>query len=346
MLLAGRVRAEPGTLSVVQGEIKAAELLAAQYVSSAKALDAARIEHPIPDYPDTAFTWDACAAGNPYLIVKVRDQQVPLVTPGSPVNETVLAFAISTWAEIAYTDPSVTSLMFHIAEDLIYDINNDTFAVATPFDVKGGDQQEAGISAIGAAGSTSISHQPYTSTESTLTYNIKFTFMSSPLASQVASYQPSEGVQRISAGQFGDSDGQAFAAFSDLIARLYFNLVTAALGNACNSGCFSGAWRLLVNLPHSLLSVSMHACRYGDLIPVAAFVQNRLRRLAPGAAVYNGIPLFESLVLDGHDRLCIKETNTLYLVSIFHCNYRNTVVARACKVCHTVSFFCACRPER
>ena len=47
---------------------------------------------------------------------------------GQPVNVSVLSFAISSWAEIAYHDPSLTQYQFKIAEDLIYDIGNDTFA--------------------------------------------------------------------------------------------------------------------------------------------------------------------------------------------------------------------------
>ena len=53
--------------------------------------------------------------------------QVPIINVGQPVNESVMAFAISTWAEIAYHDPSLTKYYFKIAEDLIYDIANDTF---------------------------------------------------------------------------------------------------------------------------------------------------------------------------------------------------------------------------
>lgn len=54
--------------------------------------------------------------------------QVPLISVGQPVNESVLSFAISSWSEIAYHDPSLTQYQFKIAEDLIYDIGNDTFA--------------------------------------------------------------------------------------------------------------------------------------------------------------------------------------------------------------------------
>ena len=39
-----------------------------------------------------------------------------------------MSFAISSWSEIAYHDPSLTQYQFKIAEDLIYDIANDTFA--------------------------------------------------------------------------------------------------------------------------------------------------------------------------------------------------------------------------
>lgn len=39
-----------------------------------------------------------------------------------------MSFAISTWAEIAYHDPSLAQYQFKIAEDVIYDVGNDTFA--------------------------------------------------------------------------------------------------------------------------------------------------------------------------------------------------------------------------
>lgn len=58
--------------------------------------------------------------------------QVPLISVGQPVNESVLSFAISSWSEIAYHDPSLTQYQFKIAEDLIYDIRNDTFAGRNP----------------------------------------------------------------------------------------------------------------------------------------------------------------------------------------------------------------------
>ena len=56
-------------------------------------------------------------------------------------------------------------------------------------------------------------------------------------------------------------------------------------------------------------------CSYPELIAVAAFILDRLRRLAPASAVvYNAMPLNETLILDGAGRLCVKEANTLYLV--------------------------------
>ena len=58
--------------------------------------------------------------------------QVPLISVGQPVNESVQSFAISSWSEIAYHDPSLTQYQFKIAEDLIYDIANDTFAGESP----------------------------------------------------------------------------------------------------------------------------------------------------------------------------------------------------------------------
>ena len=50
---------------------------------------------------------------------------------------------------------------------------------------------------------------------------------------------PGEGVSRLLTGQIRDNDikGRATDAFTELVARLYFNTVTAALGNLCNPGC-------------------------------------------------------------------------------------------------------------
>ena len=62
------------------------------------------------------------------MLIELMHMQVPIINVGQPVNESVMAFAISTWAEIAYHDPSLTKYYFKIAEDLIYDIANDTFA--------------------------------------------------------------------------------------------------------------------------------------------------------------------------------------------------------------------------
>ena len=53
---------------------------------------------------------------------------MPLISVGQPVNQSVMSFALGTWAEVAYDDPSHPSYVFKIAEDLIYDIKNDTFA--------------------------------------------------------------------------------------------------------------------------------------------------------------------------------------------------------------------------
>lgn len=49
---------------------------------------------------------------------------------------------------------------------------------------------------------------------------------------------PGAGVQRLLTGQIKDNDikGRATDAFTELVARLYFNLATAALGNLCNPG--------------------------------------------------------------------------------------------------------------
>ena len=53
---------------------------------------------------------------------------MPLISVGQPVNQSVMSFALGTWAEVAYDDPSHPAYVFKIAEDLIYDIKNDTFA--------------------------------------------------------------------------------------------------------------------------------------------------------------------------------------------------------------------------
>ena len=149
----GEICAKPPVASVADSELKAQALLSEHYITAEQAL-AANLSHPILSYPDTTFTWDACNSSNPYLVVNVRDQQVPLILPGEPVNQTVLAFAINTWAQIEYKDPYASGVTFHIAEDLIYDVNSDTFAVATPFDVKGGRGVHTGVSSVGPNATT------------------------------------------------------------------------------------------------------------------------------------------------------------------------------------------------
>ena len=49
---------------------------------------------------------------------------------------------------------------------------------------------------------------------------------------------PGAGVDRLLTGQIRDKDirHRATDAFTELVARMYFNIVTAALGNACNTG--------------------------------------------------------------------------------------------------------------
>lgn len=116
------------------GLIKAQEVIASQYKHIATT---GELRHVIPAHPDTDFTYYTCGTSNPYLIVTVKDQQVPVIDPKSRVNASTRAFAINSWAEIAYQDPTNAKYTFRIAEDLIYDVNNDTFAVAAPFDVKG-----------------------------------------------------------------------------------------------------------------------------------------------------------------------------------------------------------------
>jgi len=68
-----------------------------------------------------------CAAGIPTAKTCIL-LQVPLINVGQPVNESTMSFAISSWSEIAYHDPSLVQYNFKIAEDLIYDVTNDTFA--------------------------------------------------------------------------------------------------------------------------------------------------------------------------------------------------------------------------
>jgi hypothetical protein len=120
------------------GLVKAQQFVAQQYQHVATT---AALKHPIPAYPDKVFTYYTCGTSNPYLIVTIKEQQVPIVDPTTRLNLSTRAFAINTWAEIAYQDPTVAKYTFRIAEDLIYDVNNDTFAVAAPFDVKGGRKQ-------------------------------------------------------------------------------------------------------------------------------------------------------------------------------------------------------------
>lgn len=49
---------------------------------------------------------------------------------------------------------------------------------------------------------------------------------------------PGAGVERLLTGQIKDNDikGRATDAFTELVARLYFNIATVALGNLCNPG--------------------------------------------------------------------------------------------------------------
>ena len=60
---------------------------------------------------------------------------------------------------------------------------------------------------------------------------------SNPAAARNVS-APGAGVQRLLTGQIKDTDikGRATDAFTELVARLYFNIATAALGNPCNPG--------------------------------------------------------------------------------------------------------------
>ena len=52
---------------------RAQDLVSNQFASTPLA---ATIQHPLPTYPDTLFTWNVCNTTNPYLVVSVRDQEV------------------------------------------------------------------------------------------------------------------------------------------------------------------------------------------------------------------------------------------------------------------------------
>ncbi|CAL8467511.1 g7049 [Coccomyxa elongata] len=265
------------------GLVKAQEYVAKQYQHVTTIIPP---RHPIPAYPDNVFTYYTCGTSNPYLIVTVRDQQVPIVDPNARLNLSTRAFAINTWAEIAYQDPTVPKYTFRIAEDLIYDVNNDTFAVAAPFDVKGGRKQVSGISSVGP--NSTATPGPDSSDGDSDTYNIKFTFLANPPAKEVP-LKPTEGVTRIAGGQLGDSQTVKYGteAFTELVARMYFNLVTAALGNECSPG-------------------------YPELVPAAQLMQTRLKKMLPGSSSYHGLPLTETFIPDNNGSLCIQEHNTLY----------------------------------
>ena len=192
------------------------------------------IPHPTPDYPDTVFTWAPCdGSKNPHLLLTIADQQVPIVIPGTRLNVSHQAFAINSWVQMSYKDQALPKYTFNIAEDLIYDVNADTFVVAAPFDVKKGRTQVAGVSEVGS-NATSV---PGVTPGNDSSYSIKFSYLASPLAKQ-QEIRPTGGVQRIESGQL-DNSGRGYAAFTELVARLYFNVVTAALGNTCNPGCAS-----------------------------------------------------------------------------------------------------------
>ena len=182
---------------------------------------------------------------------------------------------------------------------------------------------------------------------------------------------PGAGVDRLLTGQIRDKDikHRATDAFTELVARMYFNIVTAALGNACNTG-WGGSPRArmhlsmldtlaaaaapyghimtcqlaqencctpLVSQPCSVLENRTHiegACRYAELIPVAAYMLDRLKQLNTSEAVYNGLPLDEALIFDeGTERLCMQEENTLYnvrLLPLAPCLFRRKRRVCAC----------------
>jgi hypothetical protein len=192
------------------------------------------IKHPFPALPDKIFEYFTCDYANPYLLVTVQDQEVPVVVPYAQVNTSEMAFAINSWAEIQYQDPKRPQFKFSIAEDVIYDVGRDSFAVATPFDTKG-QLQPAGVSTIGHDG---IYIPGKAGSDSNATYNIKFTFLASPLASRKEDIKPVQGFVPFYSGELDDAGpgGRAYTIFTELVARLYFNVVTAALGNECNPG--------------------------------------------------------------------------------------------------------------
>ena len=73
-------------------------------------------------------------------------------------------------------------------------------------------------------------------------------------------------MSRLLTGQIRDNDikGRATDAFTELVARLYFNTVTAALGNLCNPGCaihlsFPGWSMALQTQTHSRLQTTKNS---------------------------------------------------------------------------------------
>ena len=72
-------------------------------------------------------------------------------------------------------------------------------------------------------------------------------------------------------------------------------------------------------------------CRYMELAPVATYMLERLRKLASGPTLFYGLPLKERLIGDGHQRLCLMESQTLYLVSA------------ACSALLLAGIMCLCR---
>ena len=98
------------------------------------------------------------------------------------------------------------------------------------------DMQVSGVSSVGP--NSTVTPGLHSSDGESDTYNIKFTFLANPLAKEVP-LKPTEGVTRITGGQLGDSQTVRYGtdAFTELVARMYFNLVTAALGNECSPGC-------------------------------------------------------------------------------------------------------------
>ena len=77
---------------------------------------------------------------------------------------------------------------------------------------------------------------------------------------------PGAGVERLLTGQIRDKDikHRATDAFTELVARMYFNIATAALGNTCNTG-WGGSPRARMHLS-MLDTLGAAAAPYGPIM--------------------------------------------------------------------------------